>query len=156
MADKEKIVLLTRLAIYDKHLSDADKKMNNYFLHDYIYAKNIRTRFFAFTGSLIIVFFYALYRIFVEKADIFMLDYKKELTDVIGFIVIILVVYTAIGSLQAAIAYRAGQKRIKAYLEVLKKTLARDAPAAGERVRERRYGRDIVYTGDNYQRGKKI
>ena len=156
MADREKIVLLTRLALYDKYMSDSDKKTNGYFLHDYIYSKNIRTRFFAFFGALILILFNLIYRIFVEKTDIFMLDYKKELTDIVVFVVIVLVVYTAIGSLKAAVAYRASQKRIKAYLEVLKRTGEQTgAPrrAAVGRAYERRYGRDIVYTGADHKRG---
>ena len=148
MADKEKIVLLTRLALYDKYMSESDKKTNGYFMHDYIYAKNIRTRFFAFLGAAIVVGFYMINKVLVEKADIFTLDYRKELTGAALFIVIVLAAYTAIGGLRAASAYRASQKRIKAYLDVLKKT--------GEKTREVRYGRNIVYTGNNHQRDKKI
>ena len=158
MIEKEKIVLLTRLAVYDKHMSESDKKINNYFLHDYIYAKNIWTRFYAFIGSVIVVFFYLLYRILIEQTDVFAMDYRKEITDVAIFIIAVLVLYTLIGSLQAAVSYRASQKRIRAYLDVLNKTgeekNARRIP--GERTYERRYGQNIVYTGDNYQRGKKI
>jgi len=153
MADKEKIVLLTRLAVYDSRMSDSDKKINNYFLHDYIYAKNIRTRFFAFLGAVILVFFYALYRIFIEKTDIFTLDYVKELTVIVVFIVFVLVFYTAVGGLQAAFQYNASQKRINAYLDVLKKTgeMGKDNRSPDERAKAKENGRDIIYTSGNYK-----
>ena len=158
MVDKEKVVLLNRLAIYDKHISESDKKINDYFLHDYIYAKNIRTRFFAFIGSLIILAFYMLHRIFVEEIDLFALDYMKELTDAAVFIVIILVLYTLIGSLQASVTYRASQKRIRAYLEVLKR--AGEMESAVKQTDEgnkiNRYGRDIIYKSGDYQRNQKV
>ena len=154
MIDKEKIVLLTRLAIYDKHMSESDKKINNYFLHDYIYARNLRTRFFAFIGSMIIILFYMMHRIIIEEIDIFALDYQKELTDIVIFIVIILVFYTIISSIQAAVTYKTSQKRIKAYLEVLKKAgMEKDTQErASEEAYKRQHGRDIIYTGSNYQR----
>jgi len=155
MIDKEKIVFLTRLAVYDKYMSESDKKKNCFFLHDYIYAKNIWTRFYAFLGSMIIVAFYLLHRIFVEKIDIFAMDYRKEITDIAVFIIIILVLYTLVGSLQAAVAYNASQKRIRAYLEVLKKAgeMKQARITADERANDKRYGRDLIYTGDNYKRG---
>jgi len=154
MADKEKIVLLTRLAIYDTRMSESDKKINNYFLHDYIYAKNVRTRFFAFIGAAIVVLFYVLYRIFVEKTDIFTLDYVRELTVIAAFVVFVLVFYTAVGGLQAAFQYSASQKRINAYLDVLKKTgeMETDDRSPGERAKVRDNGRDSIYTSGNYKR----
>jgi len=148
MADKEKIVLLTRLALYDKHMSDADKKINNYFLHDYIYAKNIRTRFFACCGTIILVLFYVMYRIFVEQADIFALDYVKELTGIAVFVAAVLVFYTLVGSLRAAVAFRASQKRIGAYLDVLDITSGEDR-LFEERVNNRRNGRNTVLPGNS-------
>ena len=154
MADREKIVLLSRLAVYDKHMSESDKKTNNYFMHDYIYSRNVRTRFFALLGSLIIIIFYAVNKILIQKADIFELDYKKEITAVIVFTVLVLILYTVIGGLKAASEYRAGQKRIKAYLEVLSKAGSdkSDKITAHEGTRKERHGRDIIYTGGNYKR----
>ena len=152
MIDKEKIVLLTRLAIYDKHMSESDKKVNQYFLHDYIYSRNIRTRFFAFIGSLIVILFMVMHRVFIEEVDIFALDYRKEITEIVIFIVIVLVLYTVIGGLQAAVAYKTSQKRIKAYLEVLKKAGMEKQTKTSEEAYRRRYGRDLIYTGNNYQR----
>jgi len=157
MPDKEKIVLLTRLAVYDKHMSESDKKMNDYFLHDYIYSKNIWTRFYAFLGSMILIAFYLLYRILIEETDIFSVDYVREFTNIAVFIVGVLVFYTLVGSLRAMVSYRAGQKRIRAYLDVLKKTgEPAEARRAGERAYERRHGRNLIYTGSDNKRGKKI
>ena len=156
MPDKEKIVLLTRLAVYDKHMSESDKKMNDYFLHDYIYSKNIWTRFYAFIGSMILIVFYLLYRILIKETDIFALDYVKELTNIAIFVFVVLVFYTLVGSLRAMVSYRAGQKRIRAYLEVLRKTGETAETPTGERAYERRHGRNLIYTGSNHKRGKKI
>lgn len=163
--DKEKIVLLTRLAIYDKYMSESDKKINNYFLHDYIYKKNFATRAFAFIGSLIIVFFYLLHKVFVMGADIFELDYRQELIDIAIFVVVVLVLYTIIGSFKSAMEYKASQNRIKAYIEVLKKATADEEEQKAERPARRTrkdskedslleehdgYNEsDIVYTGNN-------
>ena len=157
--DREKIVLLTRLAVYDKHLSESDRKINNYFLHDYIYSKNIRTRFFAFTGAFILFAYYAMYRILVLNADVFTLDYKKEITEAAVFFAAIIALYTIIGSIRAAVEYRICQKRIKAYMEVLKKTgemgvkpkkadIFRAEPK--ERYNEND-GTSIIYKGGNYK-----
>ncbi|MDR1687362.1 MAG: hypothetical protein LBS21_01965 [Clostridiales bacterium] len=115
MIDKEKIILMTQLAVYDKHGAEADRRINDYFLHDFIYKNNMWTRFSVILGSIILYFFYMLHRIFNEGLDIMTLDYIAELKKMGLFILVIAAVYTVIGSIKSSYDYRQSQKKISEY-----------------------------------------
>jgi len=119
--NKEKIILMTRLAVYDKHSAAKDKRINDYFLHDYIYKSNMYTRIAVITGALILVSLNILYRVLNESADIFDLDYTQELKKIGLFILAAALFYTVIGSLKAAREYYKCQKRIKEYTDCMEK-----------------------------------
>ena len=44
MIDEKKIILMTKLAIYEKNNIKQDKKKTDYFVEDYVYINNLRTR----------------------------------------------------------------------------------------------------------------
>ena len=120
MADKRKIIIMTKLAIYDKHYGEKDRKTNEYYQHDYVFRKNSLTRFYTFIGSIFILFFQWTYRFATEEIDIFELDYSVILREAAIFVVIVAVLYTAIGSISAIAEYRRSQRRLKKYLSLIK------------------------------------
>lgn len=150
---KEKIILMTKLAVYEKENSGRDQRINDYFLHDYIYKCNMWTRFSAIIGAVIVIFFIVLHKIFIESVDLFASDYVKELKSAVVLIVFLLVVYTVISTIKATMEYRTAQKRLNAYIQLLDEL-------NGLKIREKEdieedtdlyYGTDINYSSNDNQ-----
>jgi hypothetical protein len=118
--DKEKIILMTKLAVYEKNEGAADKRKMEYFLNDYVYRRNIGIRARAMIGCAIVIMLYALHRIIIDNADIISgIDYAKELGVICAFAVSVLVAYSIIGSAVNIADYHAAGKRIKTYLKTI-------------------------------------
>jgi len=121
MVDKEKVIVMTNLAIYDKNYGDSDRKANTFFRHDYVYWKNFWARLYALLGSLILVGFYIIHRLVIIGEDLFEIDYRAEGVRILIFIVAVMVVVSGISSLKATREYSAIQKRINEYLKLSEK-----------------------------------
>jgi len=121
MVNEEKIVVMTQLALYDKNEGAADRSMNSYYHHDYIYKQNIFNRMGACIGGFILLAVYWLHRIFVVGEDIFMLDIQKSIMDSAVFLIVLMVIYTVLGTVLTTYRYTKGQKRLEDYWELVKK-----------------------------------
>lgn len=151
MINERKIIAMTKLAIYEKNMAEADKKTDGYFLHDYIYKQNMWTRIFVLIGLLIVIMFRWLHKLLIVGVDLFAFDYQKELLDIGIYVVVVLVAYSIIGMIQSTIEYKASQNRIKAYLQLLSELERRDAQTGRDtkEALDTDYGSSIVYTRDN-------
>jgi len=126
MVDKERIIIMTKLASYDKNKSEEDSQVLGYFRHDYVYRKNVVDRFFVLLGGIILLAVDYLRRIFMEYLDVFSLDFGRELRGILVFLGILLVVYTIIGSVKHNYEYTKCQLRMKKY-RVYTKRLYKDS-----------------------------
>ncbi|MCL1844222.1 MAG: hypothetical protein FWF79_10460 [Defluviitaleaceae bacterium] len=120
MVNPQKIITMTKLALYDKHEGAADRAANDYFRHDYIYRKNLGTRLSVGFAGIIILVIYWLRAILVEGADIFELNVQYYATQSILFILAILAVYSLIGTVQGTREYYLVQKRLQQYQGMLR------------------------------------
>jgi hypothetical protein len=149
---------MSKLAAYDKEYAAKDRKKAEFFRHDYVYRRNVATRFFTLLGSFIIIIFYFMHRIIIDGLDV--LDLTGEMpNDLIrmGILVILMqVAYTLIGFWAHARDYNAAQERINEYTENMYK-LSQMLDAAAEmdgrgRAREDAAGRyepdDAYYSED--------
>lgn len=59
--DKQKIILMSKLAIEEKQSLKKDKKITSYFSEDYIYVNNFKTRLLVFitTGIIMLLYIFA-------------------------------------------------------------------------------------------------
>ena len=130
MINQEKLAIMTKLAVYDKTHGDADRSINAFYRHDFIYKQNIWNRLSAFIGSTILLAVYWLHRVFIVGEDIFTLNLRKYATNSIIFIVAFMAAYTAIGTVLAARRYSAGKKRLEEY-----QALVAQLDSLNERVR---------------------
>jgi hypothetical protein len=119
MLNKKRIIIMTKLAIYDQKFGIKDKKSNEYYRHDYIYRKNMWTRLSASLGAVFIIIIYWIYQLFVVKVNYLDIDYKKAGINAAVFILVTMAVYTVIGTILEARQYSIGQKRLKAYMRML-------------------------------------
>ncbi|MDR1537513.1 MAG: hypothetical protein LBU32_05870 [Clostridiales bacterium] len=119
MINEKRIMVMTKLAIYDKHYGAQDKRTNEFFRHDFIYKKNMWTRLCAFLGSMIALLIYWLNELLVKQVDILSIDFRKAGIDAAVFILIVMAAYTLIGTITAARQYAKCQTRLKNYVRLL-------------------------------------
>ena len=155
MIDKQKVIIMSKLAAYDKYHAHKDRKKAEYFRHDYVYKRNIGVRFTALIGSLIVILFYFAHRIIIEKIDVF--DITGEImTDIIKAIVFIIAVqfiYSMIGFLIFSKEYNDSQDRINDYFDNLNRLQRRSYILEQRRLkklREMRRGKEE--SGSGYER----
>ena len=115
MSKAKKIIVMTQLALYDKHFGRGDRAVNEYFRHDYIYRKNMGNRFAVGIGSLIIVAIYWLRNIFIEGVDVFELYIRQHIIDAVTFILAVMAFYTVVGIIQGTREYFVMEKRLANY-----------------------------------------
>ena len=122
MVDQNKIILMSKMARYEKRYMRQDKRMTDYFVEDYIYINNFITR----AGiSLITVFFIMVGAvntlldeiIFPTSIESFIEVYIK---DYIGPWLIMMIVYTVISSIVFGVRHKKASKRMNEYKKLVK------------------------------------
>ena len=115
MVNQQKIVTMTKLALYDKNEADVDQQANDYFRHDYIYRKNLTTRISVGIGGFFILLIYWLSVVLIQGVDVFDLNLEEMLMNSVLFIVALLAVYSLIGTIKGTREYYLMQKRLDRY-----------------------------------------
>lgn len=122
MVDQNKIILMSKMARYEKRYMRQDKRMTDYFVEDYIYINNFITR----AGiSLITVFFIMVGAVntlldeivFPTSMEDFIEVYIK---DYIGPWLIMMIVYTVISSIVFGVRHKKASKRMNEYKKLVK------------------------------------
>jgi len=120
MVERQKIIAMTKLALYDKHEGAADRAANEYFRHDYIYRKNLGTRIAVGIGGILILAIYWAGVLFVDGVDVFKLDIQAHARDAILFVLALTALYSLFGTIQGTREYYLIQKRLKHYQGLLR------------------------------------
>jgi hypothetical protein len=132
MPDREKILLMVKLALYDKRHGDADRAVFRFYRRDYIYRLNMMTRLSVAAGALILLALYWMHQILIENADFTEINYAQGAYDGAVFVLTVMAVYTVLGTMQATRRYYLCQRRMARYnamLAQLDRLNARDAGA---------------------------
>lgn len=133
MVNQQKIIIMTKLALYDKHDGPADRAANDFFRHDYIYKKNLGTRIAVGFGGMLILALYWISVLFEGDVDVFELNVQDYLLESFLFILALLAVYSVVGTIQGTREYYLIQKRLTTY-----QTHLRNLERGGERRRRKR------------------
>ncbi|MCL2225148.1 MAG: hypothetical protein FWB96_09320 [Defluviitaleaceae bacterium] len=120
MVNRQKIITMTKLALYDKHEGAADRDANDYFRHDYIYRKNLGTRVSVGIAGIVILALHWLRIVFVEGIDVFEINIQDHVMESVLFIVAIIAIYSVIGTIQGTREYYHVQKRLNRYQGMLR------------------------------------
>ena len=115
MVNKQKLILMTKLALYDKHEGAADRAASEYFRHDYIYKKNLGTRLAVGFAGIIILILYWGRVILLDGVDILQMDIQQHIIASVRFLVALLAVYSLIGAIKGTREYYLIQKRLDNY-----------------------------------------
>ena len=120
MIDKNKIKLMTIMAVYDKNHGDKDRQIEGYYKNSYIYKKNCVTRIGVIFGIFILFCFYVLDNLIVREFDFAGFDYLSAIVKWGIFTISLLVIYTIIGTIKFGKEYEEAEKRLKGYEHVAK------------------------------------
>ncbi|MDA3730011.1 hypothetical protein PBV87_00590 [Niameybacter massiliensis] len=120
--DKNKIILMSKLAIEEKQSLNKDKKITSYFSEDYIYVNNFKTRLLVFIMTGIIMFLYIFAKLQIGGT------LPTNLEEVVGQYIIpyggsmiaIILAYSVISSQIYQKKYNLAQSRINSYKKNLK------------------------------------
>jgi hypothetical protein len=153
LISKQKIIAMTKLALYDKNEGEEDRRANEFFRHDYIYKKNAVTRMCVGAGAAVLIGLYWLRMFFIDGVDLFGLDLNVYFREAALFMLAVLAVYSVIGTIQGSRQYYLIQKRLKRYSALLHQV---------ERINERARRQadeegaaDLVYGADINRKGSR-
>ena len=118
--NKERIIIMSKLAVYDKNYGEKDKAAAKFFRTDYVYRKNMWARFYVFAGCLMTAALYALRVFVVDGYDFFGYDYAGTLMSAGALVLAVMVAYTLIGTKIYVSEYNRSVRRLGNYLELIK------------------------------------
>ncbi|MCL1998433.1 MAG: hypothetical protein FWG65_06675 [Turicibacter sp.] len=133
MIDRDKILLMTKMAVYDKNYGETDRAVFAFFRRDYIYKKNMWTRLCVAIGALFLLALYWLQQIFVIGISIQELDVAQSVTDSVLFLLAVMAFYTMVGTIQGTYQYYIIQKRTENYIEMLEEIQLLSSPKKKKR-----------------------
>jgi len=119
MSNRNRIITMAKMAVYDKRYGSADRAAFSFYRRDYIYRKNMWTRFSVGIGSLFLLAAYWLHEIFIYGADIQELDIYQSVTNSLLFLIAVMAFYTMIGTIQGTIEYYKVQRRMEDYIDMI-------------------------------------
>ena len=119
MHDKQKIIIMSKLAMYDKRDFQRDSMANHYFRTDYIYKRNMSMRFFLGIGCLILMLFYVMYLFAMDNADVFSVDYQTEALRLLALVLVVMVAYSFIGTIIYTREFVLAQRRVNKYFALM-------------------------------------
>jgi hypothetical protein len=120
MLNEQKIITMTKLAVYDKREWETDNKTNGYFRHDYLYRKNMGIRFSVGLGGVILLLVYWSRVFFVDGMEVLVAEFNAQAYESGLFLVALLMVYSLIGTIQGTREYYLMQKRLDRYFSLLR------------------------------------
>lgn len=123
LVDQEKIIIMTKLAIYEKRHMRKDKKKLDYFIEDYIYVRNFLVRL----GITLIFFFNIAVGGFKSLNNDFVFPTSVESFIEIYIVpyfwpwLMAIIIYTVITTFISGIEYRNANLRFNEYKKLLKR-----------------------------------
>ena len=119
MLNEDKIVAMTKLAIYEKRIGQEDFKINQYFKNDYILIKNIWTRVSVTVSCAIIFSCYIMMQIFLFLSGNIEFDIYETAIVCVAIYVGLMIVYSIFSTDIYKRKYLESQKRLEKYNGIL-------------------------------------
>ncbi len=119
MIKKEKVKLMTHLAIYEQNEGKEDMKTNEYYKSNYVSFQNFKRRL-GVTIALILIFGGHFSIVFMNNLyEMEQLDYMKYGSVYLIIWLVAMVVYTIIGTMKYSKKYEKAKARIDDYKAIL-------------------------------------
>lgn len=120
MLDKRKIILMTRLAVYEEVDGKEDISINNYFRGDYIWFEVLKGAIYGTIGFVIVFAMYMLYDLETFMVDFYKMDIVSFAQDVLKKYIIFLVIYMVISYFVAIYKFMKSKKHVERYKSTLR------------------------------------
>lgn len=118
---QDKIIMMSKLSIYNKNLDRKKSKVTDFYLTDYVYLRNLKARIFALLGCAIIISIYIVNKISSEEFDIQKFNYFLELKK-LGILVFFIVMFcTTINTVISFKKYKKIDEKNKKYFNLISK-----------------------------------
>lgn len=119
--NKEKVKIMTNLAIYEKNLGKEDFTVNNFFKSNYISYNNFKTRLGVAIAMCIIFAGDLMRRITKDINNITEIDYVSIGIRYLIILAIVLTIYTILSSFIYKKRYKNAETRIEKYKKLINK-----------------------------------
>lgn len=120
MLDKRKIILMTRLAVYEEVDGKEDISINNYFRGDYIWFEVLKGAIYGTIGFVIVFAMYMLYDLETFMVDFYKMDIVSFAQDVLKKYIIFLVIYMVVSYFVAIYKFMKSKKHVERYKSTLR------------------------------------
>jgi len=120
MLDKNKIVLMTALSVYEEKDGKDDISVNNYFRGDYIGIEVLKGAVYGTFAYAVIFAMYMLYDLEVFMVDFYKMDVVEFAQGVLKKYIIFLAIYMVISYFVALFKFTRAKKHIEKYREALR------------------------------------
>ena len=121
MVQEEKVKLMTRIAIYEKHEGKTEIPMNTFYKADYVRLNALKTIVSATIVYILVAVLVAVYQVEYILANILKVDYKKLLTVLLLVYAVWVFLYWLIARILYAKRYEDARSNIIIYNHRLKK-----------------------------------
>ncbi len=121
MLNEERVILMTRMAAYEKGENKENVKVGSYFRSDYLSVQLLKSVVCSSIVFLIVLGLYVLYDFEVFMQDLYKLDLLAMGMDVLKYYLITVVGYGLIVYLACSVRYAKARKSLKSYYQNLKK-----------------------------------
>ncbi len=136
MIDQNKIILMTKMAQYEKNHMKKDKRITDYFIEDYVYLNNFKTRL---AVMLVTVFFIGIGTFQIVTSNIIFPTSLEQFLEIyinpyVYPWLMATIIYTIISTLVYSARYTKANKRMseyKHYVKELKRYEKRQASTEG-------------------------
>ncbi|GKX28349.1 hypothetical protein SH1V18_08290 [Vallitalea longa] len=119
--NKEKVKIMTNMAIYEKNLGQEDFAINEHFKSNYISYNNFKTRLGVIIAMMIIFGGDILSRVSTDFNSVVEIDYVSIGIKYLIILAIVLVIYTIISTIIYKKRYKSAEIRINKYKKLLNK-----------------------------------
>ena len=120
MLNEEKIRLMTKLAIYEKHEEKSMVQIRKYFQSDYVSFQVLKTVISVTIAYVIVVGIWFLYNFEYMLSEIYRMDLLELAKRILIGYGIVLFIYVLISIVIYVVRYRRGREKIKKYGHYLK------------------------------------
>lgn len=120
MLDKNKIILMTALSVYEEKDGKDDLSVNGYFRGDYIGFEVLKGAIYGTIAFAIVFAMYMLYDLETFMVDFYKMDVVSFAQDVLKKYIIFIVIYMAISYCVAFVRFGRAKKHIEKYKAALR------------------------------------
>jgi len=121
MIDEEKVILMTKLASFEKREGKRDDKIISYFRSDYIGFQILKAIIAGTISFFSVLIIYIFYNFETLMADIYKMDLMEEGKNLIIIYLVVIGIYAVLCYVLFTYRYAKAKKRLKEYYAGLRK-----------------------------------